>query len=92
MPQPNDLGRSVDSVAQDATLVAVIEPSQSNSLIAGTGPGIERQPAKTIVPDESELLRMRHRWHDEATRSGRTSRALLCWSATAPDGPSKAGR
>ena len=72
MPQPNDLSRSLVSFAQDATLVAVIELSQLNWLIAGTVPGIERQPLKKIVPDETELLRVLHRWHDEATRSGRT--------------------
>ena len=72
MPQPNDLSRSLVSFAQDATLVAVIELSQSSWLIAGTVPGIERQPLKKIVPDETELLRVLYRWHDKATRSGRT--------------------
>jgi hypothetical protein len=58
MSQPNDLGRSLVSLEQEATLVAVIELSQSSWLIAGTVPGIERQPLKKIVPDEAALLRL----------------------------------
>ena len=57
---------------QDTTLVAVIELSQSSWLIAGTVPGIERQPLKKIVPDEAALLRLLHRWRDEAIGKGRT--------------------
>jgi transposase len=53
-------------------LVAVIELSKSSWLIAGTVPGIEREPLKKIVPDETELLRVLHRWRDEAIRKGRT--------------------
>ena len=72
MPQLNDLSRSLVPFEQDATLVAVIELSQSSWLIAGTVPGVERQPLKKIAPDEVELLRVLHRWRDEANRSGRT--------------------
>ncbi len=71
MPQPNDLSRSLAAFEQDATLVAVIELSQSSWLIAGTVPGIERQPLKKIAPDEAALLSLLHRWRDEASRSGR---------------------
>jgi transposase len=59
MSQPNDLSRSLVSLEQDVTLVAVVELSQSSWLIAGTVPGIERQPLKKIVTDEAALL---HRW------------------------------
>ena len=45
MSQPNDLSRSLVSLDQDSTLIAVIELSQSSWLIAGTVPGIERHPA-----------------------------------------------
>jgi len=72
MPRPNDLSRCLGSFEQDACLVAVIELSQSSWLIAGAVPGIERQPLKKITPDETALLRLLHRWRDEATRSGRT--------------------
>jgi transposase len=72
MPPPNDLSRSLVPFEQNATLVAVIEMSQSGWLIAGTLPGIERQPLKKIAPDETELLRLLLRWRSEATRGGRT--------------------
>jgi transposase len=72
MSQPNDLSRCLVSLEQDTTLVAVIELSQSSWLIAGTVPGIERQPLKKISPDEVALLRLLHRWRDEAIGKGRT--------------------
>jgi transposase len=72
MPQQNDLSRSLTPVEQAITLVVVIELSKSSWLIAGTIPGIERQPLKKIVPDETELLRVLHRWRDEAVRQGHT--------------------
>jgi len=71
MSQPNDLSRCLVSLEQDTTLVAVIELSQSSWLIAGTVPGIERQPLKKILPDEVALLRLLHRWRDEAIGKGR---------------------
>jgi transposase len=72
MSQPNDLSRCLVSLDQDTTLIAVIELSQSSWLIAGTVPGVERQPLKKIVPDEAALLRLLHRWRDEAIGKGRT--------------------
>jgi transposase len=72
MSQPNDLSRCLVSLDQDSTLIAVVELSQSSWLIAGTVPGVERQPLKKIVPDEAALLRLLHRWRDEAIGKGRT--------------------
>src|SRR3954467_4352659 len=71
MSQPNDLSRSLVPLQQDNTLIAVIELSQSSWLVAGTVPGIERQPLKKLDPDEQALLRLLQRWQDEATRAGR---------------------
>ena len=71
-PQPNDLSRSLTALDQDGTLIAVIEMSQSSWLVAGTVPGIERQPLKKLAPDEAALFRLLQRWQDEAARSGRT--------------------
>src|SRR5271166_3796192 len=72
MPRPNDMSRSLVCFDQEASLVAVIELSNASWLIFATVPGIERQPLKKIAPDETALLRLLHRWRDEATRSGRT--------------------
>ena len=68
MPQPNDLSRSLTALDQDSTLIAVIEMSQKSWLVGAIVPGIERHPLKKIAPDEEELLRLLHRWWDEATR------------------------
>jgi transposase len=72
MSQPSDLGRCPVSLGQDTTLVAVIGLSQSSWLVAGTVPGIERQPLKKILPDGAALLRLLHRWRGEAIGKGRT--------------------
>ena len=70
MSQPNDLSRSLVPLEQDSTLVAVLELSQSSWLVAGTVPGIERQPLKKPDPDEQALLRLLRRWQGEATHDG----------------------
>ena len=72
MPQPNDLSRSLLPLAQDRTLIVVIELSQSSWLVAGLVPGVERRPLKKLRPDEQTLLRLLQRWRDEAAKSGST--------------------
>src|SRR3982751_7028999 len=72
MPQRNDLSRSLLALDQNSTIIAVIEMSQSNWLVAGVIPGVDRQPLKKLEPDEGGLLRLLRRWQDEATRAGRT--------------------
>ena len=70
MAKRNDLSRSLTTLDQDSTLVAVIEMSQSRWLVGAIVPGIERQPLKRLMPDEQALLELLHRWRDEATRAG----------------------
>src|SRR6202035_2404022 len=71
MPQLNDLSRSLVILEQDATLIAVIEMGQSSWLVAGIVPGVERQPLKKLAVDESALLKLLHRWREEAKKAGR---------------------
>ena len=71
MPQRNDLSRSLLTLEQNATLIAVIEMSQSSWLIAGIVPGVERQPLKKLAVDESTLLKLLNRWREEAEKAGR---------------------
>jgi transposase len=54
MPQLNDLSRSLVTLEQDATLIAVIEMGQSSWLVAGIVPGVERQPLKKLAVDDTE--------------------------------------
>jgi transposase len=86
MPQLNDLSRSATAFVQGTTLVAVIELSLSSWLIAGVVPGIARQPLKKLDPDEAELLRLLHRWRDEAVRSGATIERLVVAYEAGRDG------
>jgi len=68
----NDLSRSLTSLEQDKTIIAVIEMSQSSWLVAGIVPGIERHPLKKLEPSEEELVRLLMRWRTEATKNGHT--------------------
>jgi transposase len=70
MPQPNDLSRSLAALDQDSTLIAVIEISQSTWLVAGIVPGVDRQPLKKLAADETAVLQLLYRWHDEAAKAG----------------------
>src|SRR6266702_3953681 len=65
----NDLSRSRIALEPASTLIAVIEMSLSSWLVAGIVPGIERQPLKKLAADESALLRLLHRWREEAEKA-----------------------
>jgi transposase len=71
MPQPNDLSRSLLTLDQASTLIAVVEMSQSSWLVAAIVPGIARHPLKKIRSDEATLLGLLRRWQDEAAKAGR---------------------
>ncbi len=71
MQKLNDLSQSHIVLQQDSTLIAVIEMSLSSWLVAGIVPGVERQPLKKLVVDESVLLKLLHRWREEAEKAGR---------------------
>ena len=71
MQKLNDLNRSLAALEPDGTLIAVIEMSLSSWLVAGIVPGVERQPLKKLVVDESALLKLLHRWREEAEKAGR---------------------
>ena len=66
----NDLSRSLIALDVNHTLVAVIELSQKSWLVAGIIPGVERQPLKKLEPGENGLLKLLHRWRDEAEKAG----------------------
>jgi transposase len=82
MPQLNDLSRSLVTLEQDATLIAVIEMSLTSWLVAGIVPGVERQPLKKLGVDESALLKLLHRWREEAEKAGhRIKRIAVAFEA-----------
>jgi transposase len=70
MAQPkDDLSRSLVALEQDRTLIAVVELGHETWLVGGLVPGVERDPLKKIVPDPQILLRLLHRWRDEAFKA-----------------------
>jgi transposase len=66
----NDLSRSLTPFEPNHTLIAVIEMSQKSWLVAGVVPGVERQPLKKLAVDENALLKLLHRWQEEAEKAG----------------------
>ncbi len=70
--KPHDNSKACPATfEQDSTLVAVIEMSLSSWLIAGLVPGVSRDPLKKLDPNPDELLKLLHRWRDEAIQEGK---------------------
>jgi transposase len=82
MQKLNDLSRCLMPLQPEGTLIAVIEMSQSSWLVAGIVPGVERQPLKKLAIDESALLKLLHRWREEAEKAGhRIKRIAVAFEA-----------
>ena len=86
MLEPFNPSRSLAALEQDSTVIAVIEMSQSRWLVAAVIPGIERQPLKKIDPDEELLLKLLHRWQNEAGRAGREIKRIVAAYEAGRDG------
>ena len=86
MPPANDLSRCLAPLEQENTIIAVIEMSRTSWLVAGIIPGLERHPLKKLEPDEAALLRLLHRWRNEATTAGRTVTRLAVAFEAGRDG------
>jgi len=86
MLEPFNPSRSLAALEQDSTVIAVIEMSQSRWLVAAVIPGIERQPLKKIDPDEELLLKLLHRWQNEAGRAGREIKRIVAAYEPGRDG------
>ena len=78
----NDFSRCLDPLDMDATVIAVIEMSQSSWLVAGIVPGVERQPLKKLAIDERALLNLLKLWRAEAEKQGhRITRIAVAFEA-----------
>jgi transposase len=86
MPKLDDLSKSVVTLDQDSTLISVIEMSQSNWLVAGIVPGLERHPLKKLDPDPEALVRLLCRWQQEARSAGRAIRRFTIAFEAGRDG------
>jgi transposase len=81
MSQPFDASRSLTSLEQDSTIIAVIEMSQAMVV-----PGVERQPLKRLDADEAALLKLLHRWRNEAGQAGREIKRIVVAYEAGRDG------
>jgi transposase len=86
MSEPFDSSRSLTALEQDSTVIAVIEMSQSSWLVAAVIPGVERQPLKKLDADEEALLKLLHRWRNEANRAGRQIKRIVVAYEAGRDG------
>jgi transposase len=72
MQNPHDNSKACPAaLAQDNTLIAVVELSLSSWLAAGMIPGVSREPLKKLDPKPEDLLKLLHGWRDEAIKAGR---------------------
>ena len=55
-------------------------------LVAGIVPGLDRHPLKKLAVDEDALLRLLHRWRDEAVRAGRNIERITVTFEAGRDG------
>ena len=60
--------------------------SLSSWLVAGIVPGVERQPLKKLAVDESALLKLLHRWREEAKKAGRRIERIVVAFEAGRDG------
>lgn len=71
MPQSkDDLSRSLVAFNQSSSLCAVVELSLDSWLVGAIVPGIARNPLKKLAPDPEAVLKLLHRWQDEAIKAG----------------------
>ena len=70
-----EASRSVPALEQDGTIIAVIEMSQSQWLVAALVLGVERCPLKELDAQEEGLLRF---YIVGATKPGRTRDQAYC--------------
>jgi transposase len=68
----NDLSRALAAFDQNSTLVAVIELSLNDWLVAGFVAGTKHKALKKLPADPDRLLAHLRRWRDAAVEGGRT--------------------
>jgi transposase len=81
-----DASRSLTALEQDSTIIAVIEMSQSKWLVAALVPGVARHPLKKLDAQEEGLLKLLHRWRNEAGQAGREIRRIVVAYEAGRDG------
>jgi transposase len=71
MTKFDDLSRSLAAFDQNSTLVAAIEMGSAKWMVGALGPGLKRDPRKTLSnPTADALLKQLKRWCDDAAKAG----------------------
>jgi transposase len=87
MPQSkDDLSRSLVAFDQNSSLCAVIELSLDKWLVGAMVPDLARNPLKTLPPDPQAVLRLLHRWRDEAVKAKRKIKRIIVAFEAGRDG------
>ena len=87
-----EASRSLTALEQDSTIIAVIEMSQSKWLVAELVPGVKRHPLKKLDAQEEGLLKLLHRWRNEASQARRKiKRIVVAYEAAATASGWRAG-
>jgi hypothetical protein len=72
-----DAIRPPTALEQDNTIIAVVEMSEWKWLVAALVPGIERQLVKKVDANDETLLKLLHRWRQEAGQAGRNIKRIV---------------
>src|SRR2546429_9381696 len=79
MSQPFDASKSLATLEQDNTVIAVIEMSQSKWLVAAVILwGQSQPPKKTHAGKEGPLKSFKHLGHGKGTERGRANTVVAC--------------
>jgi transposase len=81
-----DASKSLTALEQDSTIIVVIEMSQLKWLVGAIVPGVERHPLKKLDADEKALLKLLHRWRNEAGQAGREIKRIVVAYEAGRDG------
>src|SRR5947207_14499020 len=81
-----EASRCLTALDQDSTILSVIQMSQAKWLVAALIPGIERHPLKKLDAQEEGLLKLLHRWHNEAGQAGREIKRIVVAYEAGRDG------
>ena len=68
MAGTNDLRRCTVALAEDSTLIAVVEMGATGWLVSGRLPGVSRPVLKKLAVDGPGLLALLHGWRDRSAR------------------------
>ena len=82
----SDLNQSYAAFDQASTIVCVIELSSKSWLLAGTVPGVKRQPKKKLSTNEHDLVAQIERWRAEAVKAGQAIKRIVVAFEAGRDG------